>query len=68
MAQFCVSVADGKISRIALYTDSLDTDLPEKAKNILMGLNFSPEAISRALTSAEEPELKELAAYIAENL
>jgi len=68
MAQICISVEDGKISRATLYTDALDTGLSDRLPSLLTGIVFSPEAIRRALEQTGSPEFAELAAAAAENL
>lgn len=68
MAQLCLSVKDGRIAKAALYTDALDTDLAETARNALTGEIFTPDNIRRILAETGVPALGELGAYAANNL
>ncbi len=68
MAELCLSVTDGRIARVELYTDALDTALSDTVKAALTGEPFSPEGIRRALESTASPAATELGAYIAVNL
>ncbi len=67
MAELCVSVADGRVDKIRLFTDALDTTLAERVQAVLAGIYFSPEAIAHALQAADSPELREIGAYIEAN-
>jgi len=67
MAQLCLSVNDGRIAKIRLFTDSLDTTLPDRIEAALSGLYFSPEAITQALGTSDSPELREIGGYIQMN-
>ena len=60
MASLCLSVADGKVDKIRLFTDALDTTLSEQAQALLSGLYFSPEAVAQTLGSSDSPELREI--------
>ncbi len=68
MAQLCLSVKDGRIAKAALYTDALDTDLAETARNALTGEIFTPDNIRRILAETGVPALGELGEYAADNL
>lgn len=68
MANLCLSVTDGRITHAELYTDALDTTLPDILRTALTGTIFTPEAVRRALTATDKSELCELGEYVSENL
>ncbi len=64
MASLCLSVTDGRITRVEMYTDALDTELPNKVRAALTGEIFTPEHAGHNLMQSEFPELRELGAYL----
>lgn len=70
MAQFCVSVRNGRIERAELYTDSLNTDLSAEVRGVLEGIEFSRANIVAKIRSIKSTSAytNELAAYIESNL
>lgn len=68
MAELCLSVTDGRIAKIRLFTDALDTTLPTLAEGTLTGTFFSPKNVSEALKETKKPELMELGAYVENNI
>lgn len=68
MANLCLSVADGVITRADLYTDALDTTLPDTLRTALTGTIFTPESVCRTLAATGKTELRELGEYVFHNL
>jgi len=68
MASLCLSVADGRISRVELFTDALDVTLSDTLRTVLPGEKFTPENVSRVLGETGSAELGELGAYIRNHL
>ena len=60
-----MQVKGGKITALKFYTDSLDTELPEKAERALASVPFAKEAIYAALSGAiSDDEAKEITSLI----
>ena len=52
--RICLTVRGGKVSGCEVYTDSLDTQLPQKLKNVLIGLHYDSKVLSDALKAASD--------------
>ncbi len=53
-----------KITEVRLFTDSLDTSLPERIVKKLEGLPYAKEALQDAATVCEDEDLLELLTYL----
>jgi len=62
-AQICLKVKNGLICECEIFTDSLDTALPERIRPLFLKLRFDKDEIHKKL-SESEGEAKEIAEYI----
>ena len=57
-----------KISQVRLFTDSLDTSLPERIIKELEGLSYAKSALQDAQTKCDDKHVQELLTYLIEQL
>ena len=59
--QLCLTVRSGEIADAVLFTDALDTALPEKIRAALMGSRFEPEKSALLLRQSQDERLADIA-------
>ena len=62
-AQICLTVKNAVIEKMRVYSDSLDNSLSERMQDVLKGVRFEREEISKKLLLLEG-EAKDIAEYI----
>jgi lipoate-protein ligase A len=63
--QLCLSMKDGIIVNVDLYTDAMDTELPGTVEKALKGVPFRPDLMAERLVSVSGDEyIKEIAEYL----
>jgi len=67
--QLLLTLKEGKVETSEMFTDGLDTELPQAVSSLLMGCTFSSDAMAAALRQSENPQIQDIASFIvAQNL
>ncbi|MFI3312655.1 MAG: lipoate--protein ligase [Eubacteriales bacterium] len=64
-AQLLLTLLDGKVSAVELFTDALDNQLPNTVRDLLQGCPFEKVQLVDALYVSENEQIRDIASFIA---
>ena len=62
--QLLLSLEDGRIAHLDVYSDAIDAELPALLRGLLEGCRFGSEAMAGALRCAENPQIQDIRQWI----
>mgnify|MGYP005776011097 CR=1 FL=1 len=62
--QLLLNLRNTQVESLKVFTDALDTRLPEEISTLLAGCRFGADAMASALAASQNPQVLELAEYM----
>ncbi len=64
--QMLLTLNEGRISEMQIYSDTLDVHLPELLRGLLLGAKFGSQSMADALRYADSEQVRDIAHWLAE--